>query len=218
MCLFLVAEYKELETLLEKAHKEGDFLNNHVIEDAILKEKIELDSLIFEALNISDSDKALIDYATNTVIPIQMQHAGFEKHFEPIKTGDPSIESYAQLFIDRFTPSLNTEKQEFIVEIWHSNQIIGMFFKVVPKKSNKKNIVWINKAKEELLSIAIKLSSQKITDKLFVQKDFRGFEKEFFYIFKPNEKRLWHKAIGYQDVDEFMDAILKTNRRTYSGE
>ena len=92
-----------------------------------------------------------------------------------------------------------------------------MFFKVVPKNANQQSIVWKNKAKEELLSIAIKLSSQKITDKLFIQKDLRGFEKDFFSLFKPNEKRLWHNAIGYQDVDEFMDAILKTNRRAYNG-
>ena len=37
-------------------------------------------------------------------------------------------------------------------------------------------------------------------------------EKDYFYIFKPNEKRLWHKAIGYIDVNEFADAILKAGR------
>ncbi len=215
--LDIYKKYKEVENLIGRLNKEENILNDQLAEIE-LKNKIEaLNSSIFDEFNIADTEKALIDYTNNIIIPVQMQHTGFEKHFEPIKIEDPSIKSYAQLFIDRFNPSLNTEKQEFIVEIWHSNQIIGMFFKVVPKKSNQKNIVWINKAKEELLSTAIKLSSQKITDKLFVQKDFRGFEKEFFYIFKPNEKRLWHKAIGYQDVDEFVDAILKTNRRTYSG-
>jgi hypothetical protein len=118
----------------------------------------------------------------------------------------------------RFTQSLTTEARNFITEIWYSRQIIGMFFKIVPKEQNQTPIVWVDKSKEELLKTAIKLSSQKITDKLFVQKDLRGFDKDFFYIFKPNERRLWHKAIGYQDVEEFMDAILKTGRRNYSGE
>ena len=54
----------------------------------------------------------------------------------------------------------------------------------------------------------------KITKQLFVQKDVRGFEKDYFYIFKPNEKRLWHKAIGYLDVNEFADVILKAGRDT----
>ena len=173
---------------------------------------------MYAEFKITDAEKALVDYANSIVIPIQMQHVGFEKHFEPIPFNDPNIEFYAQLFIDRFSSSLSTESHQFIVEIWHSMQILGVFFKVVPKNTKQKSIVCIDKTKEDLLSAAIKLSSQKITDKLFVQKDLRGFENEFFYIFKPNEKRLWHKAIGYQDVDEFMDAILKTNRRTYSGE
>ncbi|MFO7868896.1 MAG: DNA methyltransferase [Bacteroidales bacterium] len=181
----------------------------------ISRGKAKLIKEILSTFNFSKSETALIDYAINVVIPVQMQHTGFEKHFEPVKIGDSGIESYAQLFIDRFSVPLNTKKQQFIVEIWHSKQIIGMFFKVVPQNKSQQSIIWENKAKEKVLSKATELSSQKITDKLFVQKDLRGFEKDFFYIFKPNEKRLWHKAIGYQDVDEFMDAILKTNRRTY---
>jgi hypothetical protein len=210
-------KYKEVENLIRKINN-GENIINHQSNEIELKNKLEaLNSSIFKEFNVSDAEKSLIDYTNNIVIPVQMQHLGYERHFEPIRFNDSILEYYAQLFIDRFSPSLNTEKKEFIVEIWHSNQIIGMFFKVVPKGSSQQNIIWENKAKEKLLSKAIELSSQKITDKLFVQKDFRGFEKEFFYIFKPNEKRLWHKAIGYQDVDEFMDAILKTNRRTYSG-
>lgn len=210
-------KYKEVENLFRRINNEENILNYQSNEIELTNKLEELNSSIFEEFDVSEAEKSLIDYANNIVIPVQMQHTGYEKHFEPNRIKDSNIESYAQLFIDRFSPSLNTEKQQFVVEIWHSNQIIGMFFKVVPKGSNLQSIVWVNKAKEKLLSKAIELSSQKITDKLFVQKDLRGFEKDFFYIFKPNEKRLWHKAIGYQDVDEFMDAILKTNRRTYNG-
>lgn len=189
-----------------------------------LKKEIEqnhknINNAIFSALSLNEKEYAIIDYALNIIRPlITKNEVDKNKLFEPIRINDPSLETYAQLFIDRFSPSLNNGKQQFIVEIWHSNQIIGMFFKVVPKVSNQQSIVWVNKAKEKLLLKAIELSSQKITEKLFVRKDLRGFEKKSFYIFRPNEKRLWHKAIGYQDVDEFMDAILKTNRRNPIGE
>jgi hypothetical protein len=53
------------------------------------------------------------------------------------------------------------------------------------------------------------LSSGQITHNLFVQKDLRGFEKNGFYIVKPNEKRLWHRAIAHLDVNEFANAMLK---------
>lgn len=213
----------EIEKSKEEIHKEKQTVPNNLILIEILEKEVEknqnnIDNAIFTALSLNAKEHALIDYALNVNrLIITKDKAETNKLFDPIKINDPSLDSYAQLFIDRFSQSLTTESHQFIVEIWHSNQIIGMFFKVVPRKTNQKNIDWKNKAKEELLSTAMKLSSQKITDKLFVQKDLRGFEKEFFYIFKPNEKRLWHKAIGYQDVDEFMDAILKTNRRTYGG-
>ena len=119
------------------------------------------------------------------------------------------------MFLNRFQQSLNNENRKFIVEIWHTNQIVGMLFKVIPIKEFKEDIVWINKQKEDnILSFLIKVSSEKITDKLFVQKDIRGFEikDDYFYIFKPNERRLWHRAIGATDVQEFSDAILKAGR------
>lgn len=42
-----------------------------------------------------------------------------------------------------------------------------------------------------------------------MQKDVRGFERDGFYIIKPNEKKLWHKAIAYLDTEEFADAMLR---------
>ncbi len=91
-----------------------------------------------------------------------------------------------------------------------------MFFKIVSKNAYAKDIVWLNKqdTEAEFLTTLIKISSEKITEKLFVQKDVRGFEKDYFYIFKPNEKKLWHRAIGYLDVNEFADAILKAGRES----
>jgi len=84
------------------------------------------------------------------------------------------------------------------------------------KKEHKDEIDWKDKQNEDIdiLSFIATISSERITDKLFVQKDIRGFEleKDYFYIFKPNEKRLWHKAIGYLDVNEFADAILNAGR------
>jgi hypothetical protein len=91
--------------------------------------------------------------------------------------------------------------------------IFGIFFEVVSLEIQTENgIIWEQIKEKRLLATLIRLSSEKLTDRLFVLKDIRGFEKERFYIFKPNEKRLWHKAIAYLDVDDFMDAILKAGR------
>ena len=91
-----------------------------------------------------------------------------------------------------------------------------MFFEVVPTETQDENgIIWKDATDNQILKLLIQLSSEKITDRLFVQKDIRGFDlpEQRFYIFKPNEKRLWHKAIAYLDVEDFMDAILRAGRR-----
>ena len=86
-----------------------------------------------------------------------------------------------------------------------------MYFKVIDESLFIGEIIFVSDH-ENLLPTIIALTSNKLTDALFVQKDVRGFEKEYFYIFKPNEKRLWHKAIAYLDVNEFDDAMLRVGR------
>ena len=86
-----------------------------------------------------------------------------------------------------------------------------MFFRVT-KANGKEPILWEKTSEDNLLLKLSSLGRQKITESLFIQKDIRGFEKDGFYIVKPNEKKLWHKAIAYLDVNEFMDAILREGR------
>ena len=76
----------------------------------------------------------------------------------------------------------------------------------------------MEKSDIKLLEKVASFGFEEITEKLFIQKDIRGFEKDGFYIIKPNEKKLWHKAIAYLDVDEIMDAILKAGKEVYYGQ
>ena len=187
-------------------------------QQTIKKLQAELDTLVLDTFGFSSKEKALLDYANNVVIPIQMEHDGSNKLFKPYDFKEKGINDYASLFIERFCNSFDSARHDFNVEILYSTQIIGMHFKVVSKNKNNEPIIWLDKSKDDLLKLAIGLSSEKITDKLFVQKDLRGFEKDGFFIFKPNEKRLWDKAIAYQDIDDFMNAILKSGRRNSDGE
>src|SRR5690606_1081942 len=95
---------------------------------------------------------------------------------------DEILKMYATIYINRFKSKLETKDKKFVVEIWHTNQIVGMFFKLVPTSTYTNSIVWLNKRDGdwEILSLLAKISSEKVTDKLFVQKDIRGFEKDYF--------------------------------------
>jgi hypothetical protein len=170
-----------------------------------------LESSILEKLNCSDAEKDLIDYAEKISIPLATKSRGYKKVFSAIKLKDSCLKDYAQVYVDRFAKSFNRNGKRFMVDIHYTEQMIGMLFRVIDEKDFTEEIP-AQKTDNTLLTLAIKLSSQRITDQLFVQKDIRGFEKEFFYVIKPNERRLWHKAIAHLDVNEFADAMLRAGR------
>lgn len=208
----IIESVVELEGLMNTHYSKT--MSDHTITTNISKKKEQLNKLICDALSLTKEEMILFQYTVDVTIPIQMKHKGFEKLLLSFKYKEKELEDYAQLFLNRFQTNLSNNDRKFIVEIWHTNQIVGMLFKVISTDEYKSDIDWKNKQNEVsgILSFLIKISSEKITDRLFVQKDVRGFHEDYFFIFKPNEKRLWHKAIGYIDVQEFSDAILKAGR------
>jgi hypothetical protein len=189
------------------------------VQETINKTQNEINDAILKALNFNEAEKSLLDYALTVNRPLitrtqKDKYDILRKLQEPIEVRSNEIIDYANVYLNRFKRNIDNDKQKFIVRVWHTNQLLGMFFEVVSIDTPEENgLVWDNPTDRQILSLLIKLSSRKITDRLFIQKDIRGFEKERFYIFKPNEKRLWHKAIAYLDAEEFMDAILKAGRR-----
>ena len=186
-------------------------LVDNVLESSLESQIDIVDELICNKLNCSFIEKDLIDYAEKISIPLATKSRGYENVFSVIKSDDVLLKEYAQVYIDRYSNSFNSNRKRFTVDIHYSEQVIGMFFKVIDEKDYTEEIL-VSKTDNNLLALATKLSSQRITDKLFVQKDIRGFDKEYFYVIKPNEKRLWHKAIAHLDVNEFDDAMLRAGR------
>jgi hypothetical protein len=193
-------------------------IDNHKIqalENCVNAELNRIIETIYKQLDLNDTELSLINYALEINLSLIVGNdINRNRLFSNLKFNDESLNNYASIFVKRFGKKLEKRDKKFVVEVWYTNQIVGMFFKLLPASQYTKNIVWVNKQDSdlEILSLLTKINSEKITDKLFVQKDIRGFEKDYFYIFKPNEMRLWHKAIGYLDVNEFADAILIAGR------
>lgn len=172
-----------------------------------------IDSLISEGFDCNQEEKDLIDYANTITIPLIIQH-DIESVTRPIRREEDILKEYAQVFLNKFGENFNRNGHRFVVEIIYDSRYIGMFFKVIDEKDFVKDIVENNNSGDNgFLPVVISLSSKKITDRLYVQKDVRDFEKDGFYIFKPNERRLWHRAIAYKDANDFADAMLKSKRK-----
>ncbi len=206
-----IAKYvKEIEAISKKLFKEKQKPLNPNIQD-IGHEKEQLiknmNDEILKGFDLNEQEKALVDYAVTITIPLIMKQN--DTLFAPIKFNDPFLNSYADVFIVRFKNSFERRKKAFTVQIARSDYIIGMFFRITDKAKKAESVSWEKKSNEEILLKLASLGYKKITEKLFIQKDIRGFEKDEFYIIKPNEKKLWHKAIAYLDAEEFADAMLK---------
>jgi len=174
-----------------------------------------LNKEIFKSFDLNKQELALVDYAINVTIPLIIRHNGYKNLFSSIPFRDKLLEEYVKTCLFRFENSF--KEKHLKAEVWHTANIIGIFFKVVADSSSDDRLIeWKNKEDKNLLRKIISLGTMAITENLFIQKDIRGFEKNGFYIIKPNEKKLWHKAIAYLDVDGFMDAILRVGKEQYN--
>ncbi len=209
-----VSKYvEEIEAISQKLFLEKQKPLNPNVQTLEDEKKKLIDSLNDEILNsfdLNEQEKALVDYAVNITIPLIMSYKRCEKElFAPLKLKEPFLMEYAGVFLKRFRDSFARDNKKFTLQIVHSKYIIGMFFKVIVEENNTEYISWENQSENDLISRLLSLGCQEITESLFIQKDVRGFEKDGFYIIKPNEKKLWHKAIAYLDAEEFADAMLR---------
>ena len=87
-----------------------------------------------------------------------------------------------------------------------------MKFKIVPTPSKHSDCAeWKQQGDKELLRTITALQFENLSDNLFIQKDVKGFEEDFFYVAKPNQYKSWHQALAYLDLSEFIQALHNSN-------
>lgn len=174
----------------------------------------EINSIINDLFNIKSHEKDLINYVLE-VSRYQFQESKQQKFLRKVDSDKDFLEKYAEVYIQEFEKIYD---DEFIqIEVYPLNHFIAMNF-VFSDKKPKNKIEFLKDKKDEkevLQSLANNLSISQITDaknsehNLFIQKDIKGFEKNSFYIIKPNEFKCWHRAMAWYDVAEFREAIQK---------
>lgn len=203
--------HKEEKTLVD------NFNINH-LKETIEKNLQKINLKIYDYLNIKNDsvESALIDYSLNISRPLMTRDKTDRtlKHlYQPLTENDSYIDEYVSLFLNEFNRIYSKIDQKLIVEIKHSNQIIGLFFHLVSLDNNIDSTKHMKTKGSDILQTLLSLGTERVTDRLFIQKDVRGFEENGFYIVKPNERKLWHKAIAHLDLNEFTDAILTAGKK-----
>lgn len=214
--------YKENEkSIIQYCNVENLSKNyyNADMEDDLLKIGLDhaieiLNSEVIELFEPSYQEKSLINYTNNITIPL-LKGTKEEKRkvIGKIDYKDDLLTKYSQVFIDHFENRFNYNGHYFEVEILWSQYIIMMKFNIIPQPSNEKGLIkWCKIEDKELILNITKLGFDNLSDNLFLQKDIKGFEEDYFYIAKPNQYKSWHSALAYLDLSEFITELHKSTK------
>lgn len=176
---------------------------------------------ILNSYEVTKVEEDLIDYTLN-VSRYQFQEGKQDKFIRTINNDTKVLKAYAEVFFDEMN---DLYLGEFLqAEIYPLNYFIAINFKFVPEKpspSNRIKIIDELKSEAQVLSaISSSLSfwsltsSKENTKNIFIQKDIKGFEKDSFYIIKPNEYKCWHRAMAWYDAAEIKGLIEKAELET----
>lgn len=167
------------------------------------KEKMKIEDCIARELQVTREEQSLIDYAVKFSIPL----AAGNPMTMPVrndKKGRKHIENYANVFVKRFNGQFG-DGMYLNCFCSISDTHVVLRFKV---ENEQKPLQYERRTHASLETFLLSMSTEQVTVKLYLRKDIRGFEKDGFYIIKPCEQRLWHPAVAYVDVQEFVDALL----------
>lgn len=198
----IASHVERIETLYKKCSSAAS-LSTLAILKQIEEEKTAIDDSINQALNVTVVEKALIDYAIAYTIPL----ATGKLESMPVSrsvAGYEMLEKYAEVFLSRFEGQFG-EGRYLNYECSVSASHVMVRYLVTNRKEEP---TFKTASLEALEQFLLKLSIEGLSDNLYLRKDIRGFEENGFYIVKPSDQRLWHPAVAYVDVEEFVDAIL----------
>lgn len=162
--------------------------------------------IIEQAYLINEYEKDLIDYVLD-ISRYQFQESKIEKVIRKVHNDQDILEKYVAVFIEQFKELYRNEYLQ--VEVYALDYFIAMNF-VFTKEKPQQNIVFNQTETNErtiLKVLSDNLTISKVSEKIFVQKDVKGFEENSFYIIKPNEYKCWHRAMAWYDVAEVKKAI-----------
>lgn len=193
--------YKDLETVTAVSQDE--------MKEKIRKEKDSIDNIVVRELNMTATEKSLVDYAVNYTIPFVTGKCKVQSVMNDTR-GHKVMSAYADVFLERFNGQFGKGTYlSYVCEIAPSHVMVRFFVSMEQKAPDFKN-----GSLGAMEAFLLSLSVEGVSDNLYLRKDIRGFEENGFYIIKPSEQRLWHPAVAYVDVEEFVDAILTNKGNT----
>jgi hypothetical protein len=179
-------------------------------EPAGVRIKNEIEQEICELYQLSEIEKALVNYSIDISIPILLREKGSTifKALNLSRSNDKQyIVNYVNCFLKRINLRYSKLKGCIYTEVLFSDYFIRINFVIADCKNEP--ICFKRTENTDLETLMGDLGIYSVCRNLYIQQDVRGFLKKSFYLIKPNEKKLWHTAVAYLDALEFEEEIVK---------
>lgn len=185
-----------------------------VFHDANLEAEIErleekLDKTVYGSMDVTHFEQKLIDYALNVSVPL------FNGKKTPYSSASKlQLEKYAEVFTEHFNTLWSKRNLWVRADVYATKMIVGINFNVVRTKPDLVISFIKDDSVIQRLSKAIKLGVDQISERVFVQRDIRGFQEQSFFVAKPNEYKNWHESVASIDLHEFLAEMMSASRRS----
>ena len=189
----LAQKVDEIRALLSQGRAEED--------EIIRNLEIEIDELIFDALDLSKSERYLIDDVLEYSLGF-FQDGENSTACESIT--DIDIETYAQTFCDTVNSILQFGQLRAWATVYSGKsplRLVSIHFNrakdagTVEKQSSSK------KLEEALVNLERKIQTE-YSESIYVRRNIRFYDGDRLHITKPDEKRFWSRSMALRDADE----------------
>lgn len=225
----ILSNVKQLIKLKHKieTHKKSSVFNDIKIsqyEEQFEEKEAKLNQLIFDLYNLSKTERDLITYAQEITIPIlQAKNKKYRDVYRKPRLSRPhkklvgaEITDYINIFKEHFSKFHNGGTNGYFnVRVIQSENILAIEFYIDAKQHDDE---WTNKPdNEEAMERLASMGFQKVSNKLFIQKDVKTLKRNSFSVLKINQYKYWHKAIARLDVIEFSEAMVQSQIQVFNG-
>ena len=209
---------EKLKRKYEKLYLDFSLSSEGDLKKEIEHLKEEIQNTIANTYEVSEKERALVDYAVKVSIPIFKRQVGRENRSLDIfraltldsESDEDYLREYAGVFTRHFGERFNDEEKYFVVDVHITTSFIGFHFRITKKPNTGERIIFMEESGvEEMVDKIGDLGYFKLSKDLYIRQDIRGFNKTSFYVIKPNQRKSWHKAVAYADLSEFVESLVK---------
>jgi hypothetical protein len=167
----------------------------------ILKIEAEINQIIYANLDLSESERFLIDDLLQYSLDF-FQEGEKSKACDVVQTED--LQVYARTFCDAVNSILQFGDLRASATVRSGDaplRLVSIRFSGV-KDEKTVNISYSTNGLKEALASLDRQNLQEYSESIYVRRNVKLYDKDTLHIIKPDEKRFWTRSMALRDADE----------------